>query len=60
VRRWDVDGSDWKILNDLGKGTAPSLFKGKAQNFNEGRFGFYLAGNNEVEVSNFAYYAAGR
>ena len=52
-----MNGGDWKILDDFGMSTAPSLFKGKVQSFNEGRFGFYLPGNDEVEISNFSHYA---
>ena len=58
--RWSVNGGDWKILDDFGMSTAPSLFKGKVQSFNEGRFGFYLPGHDEVEISNFSHYAPGR
>jgi len=55
--RWSVNGDDWKVLDDLARRASPSVLAGKAQHFNEGRFGFFEPGDNdEVEISNFAYY----
>ncbi|MBO0912330.1 MAG: PEGA domain-containing protein, partial [Acidobacteria bacterium] len=58
--RWNVNGEDWQVLDDLTRSTSPSLFTGKVQGFNDGRFGFFLPGTEAVEVSNFAYYPGGR
>ena len=46
----------WQILTDWGPGAAtPSLSQNKNRNFAEGSFGFYLQGNDEIEISNFSY-----
>jgi len=54
--RWNLNGEDWNLLDDLAR--RPSL-TGSAQGFNDGRFGFFLPGNEEVEVSNFSFYPGG-
>jgi hypothetical protein len=46
----------WQTLTDWGPGAAtPSLIQNKNRNFAEGSFGFYLQGNDEIEISNFSY-----
>lgn len=59
LQRYSLQDNVWKTLDNWDR-SAPSLNKGKGRNFTEGQFGFYLPGNDEVEVSNFSFEQQGR
>jgi len=55
-QRCSAGNNTWQTLNDWNLGaTTPSLNQSKTKNFTEGSFGFYLPGNDEIEISNFSY-----
>ena len=55
-QRCSAGNNTWQTLNDWNLGApAPSLNQSKTKNFTEGSFGFYLPGNDEIEISNFVY-----
>jgi hypothetical protein len=59
MERYSLQDNVWKNLDSWDR-SAPSLFKGKPRSFGEGEFGFYLPGNDEIEVSNFSFEHQGR
>ncbi|HEY2363236.1 MAG TPA: PEGA domain-containing protein, partial [Candidatus Angelobacter sp.] len=55
-QRCTTANNTWQTLTDWGAGTTtPSLSQNKNRNFAVGSFGFYLPGNDEIEISNFSY-----
>jgi hypothetical protein len=56
VQRYSLHGTDWQILDNWDQGTSPSLYHGKPRIFTEGKFGFVVPEDRDIEVSNFAFY----
>jgi serine/threonine protein kinase len=55
IHRWTQSGTDWKTINDwVLADSAPT--PQKSQLTAQGRFGFFLPENDEIEISNLAYY----
>jgi len=54
VQRYSVHPNDWKMLDTWDR-TSPSL-RGKPRSFADGKFGFLIPSDRDMEVSNFAYY----
>jgi serine/threonine protein kinase len=58
VHRYSLPGDAlWKILNSWDRKDSPSSNKGKTRSFVDGKFGFYLQGNEEIYLSHFTFIA---
>jgi len=56
LQRCTDASNSWQTLTDWGPAAStPSLSQTKNKNFAEGSFGFYLQGNDEIEISNFVF-----
>jgi hypothetical protein len=56
VHNLSVDGKEWRVLDNWNR-TSPGASRA---NLVDGRFGFYLPGDDEIRVSNFLFYPAAR
>jgi eukaryotic-like serine/threonine-protein kinase len=57
---YSMPGGEWKLVDSWEPSKAPSLYEGKMRNFTDGRFGFNIPPDRDVEISNFSYYAKNR
>jgi len=56
VHRYSLGDNKWQELHVWDNSTpAPSLNEEKPRSFSEGAFGFYLPGNDSIELSNFSF-----
>jgi len=56
LHRYSLQDNSWTTLYDWDKSAAtPSLNPEKSRSFTDGEFGFYLPGNDDVELSNFSF-----
>jgi eukaryotic-like serine/threonine-protein kinase len=56
VQRYSESSGEWKILDSWERGKAPSLYEGKVRSFTDGKFGFLVPEERDIEISNFSYY----
>jgi hypothetical protein len=56
LQRFSVPNGPWEILDFWELGKEPSLYQSKQRNFTEGKFGFLIPEDRDLEVSNFSYY----
>jgi hypothetical protein len=54
IHQYSVDGTNWRMLDTWNRPTPATPEKGRRWPL-DGRFGFYLPGDEEVSVSNFLY-----
>jgi hypothetical protein len=54
VHRYSLHGDNWTALSSWDRTTAPSLEKGRP--FTDGKFGFLIPPDREIDVSNFTFY----
>jgi serine/threonine-protein kinase len=54
VQRYSVANGEWKTLDTWERGKSPSLYP--VRNFTDGKFGFLIPPDRDLEVSNFSYY----
>jgi hypothetical protein len=59
IHQYSVDGTDWRMLDSWSR-TPPSMPEKGRRGPLDGRFGFFLQGDEEVFVSNFFYYPESR
>ena len=59
IHQYSVDGTNWRLLDSWSRATPAVPEKGRRTPL-DGRFGFFLPGNEEVFVSNFLYYPESR
>lgn len=55
VQRYSVRANEWKMLDSWDRTTAPSL-RAKPRSFTDGKFGFLIPNDRDMEVSNFTFY----
>src|SRR5579863_4056510 len=54
VHRYSLHGDNWTALSSWDRSAAPSLEKGRS--FTDGKFGFLIPPDREMDVSNFTFY----
>jgi serine/threonine protein kinase len=59
IHQYSVDGTDWRMLDSWSRATLAAPGNGRRAPL-DGRFGFFLPGDEEVVVSNFLYYPESR
>jgi serine/threonine protein kinase len=57
VQRYSVKKDEWKILDSWDHAASPSAGGGKTRSFTEGKFGFLIPPDRDLEISNFSYYS---
>ena len=61
IHQYSLQDSVWKVLDVWNRGASPPAdSRGQQPTFANGKFGFYLPGSDELEVSNFLYYPPSR
>ena len=55
IQRFSVRPNEWKMLDSWDRTNAPSL-RAKPRSFTDGKFGFLIPSDRDLEVSNFAFY----
>jgi serine/threonine-protein kinase len=53
VHRYSLHGDSWTTLSNWDRTSAPTLEKGRP--FTDGKFGFLVAPDREIDISNFSY-----
>jgi hypothetical protein len=57
VHRYSVKKDEWQILDSWERAAGPSAAGGKTRGFAEGKFGFLIPPDRDLEISNFSYYS---
>jgi hypothetical protein len=60
IHQFSVDGQSWQTLDTWNRTTASGAPERGRRTMLDGRFGFFLPGDEEVFVSNFLYYPESR
>jgi hypothetical protein len=60
IHQFSIDGKNWQVLDTWNRTTATGAPEGARRTLLDGRFGFFLSGDEEVFVSNFLYYPESR
>jgi serine/threonine protein kinase/cytochrome c-type biogenesis protein CcmH/NrfG len=58
VQRYSLKKDEWQILDSWDRAVAaPTLTGVKTRSFSEGKFGFLIPPDRDLEISNFSYYS---
>jgi hypothetical protein len=55
VHQYSVQDSVWRVLDAWNRAGASGYDSGTSRTFADGKFGFYILGNEELEIANFRY-----
>jgi serine/threonine protein kinase/cytochrome c-type biogenesis protein CcmH/NrfG len=55
TQSYSLQKGTWQTLDSWDRGNAPSLHGGKARSFTEGKFGFLIPPDRDLEISNFTF-----
>jgi hypothetical protein len=55
VQRYSLKKDEWQILDSWDRASSPSVGGGKTRSFTEGKFGFLIPPERDLEISNFSY-----
>jgi hypothetical protein len=55
VQRYSLQKGTWQALDSWDRGSAPSVNGNKARSFTDGKFGFLIPPDRDLEISNFSF-----